>query len=501
MTIHSEGARPSAGSPRVVDTHPLPDASTPRSERPAPSPAGAATASHHDPLRGYVARVIVLDVLMVVLAVLLGVAAQQRGGTGPRSWLLAGGVAAAWWLVLLLRGTYDTRCIGVGSEEFKRVAVATFVVFMVIASVSYVTFAQISRGFVLVSLPVGLVLLLAARWVSRLWLHHQRVRGRFLSRTIVVGSGLRGQELAALLEVDRFAGFTVVDHVDPPSMDLLELDAWLDDVLARIRHCHADAVAVSQSGRISPEVVRRLAWRLEGPRIDLLVAPALSDIGGPRMSFRPASGLPLIHLDEPSLTGPRRFLKRALDLLVATVALVLLSPLMLVIAALVAATSRGPVLFVQERVGQGGEPFRFPKFRSMVDGADRLRSHVIGAPDDDIAERYRSDPRITPVGRLIRRFSLDELPQLVNVVGGSMSIVGPRPMLVEELPLLGEADHRRHLTRPGLTGVWQVSGRKDVVWEDRMRMDLEYVETWSVALDLVVIAKTIKAVVVGTGAY
>jgi exopolysaccharide biosynthesis polyprenyl glycosylphosphotransferase len=508
MTIHSEETGARALFSRLVDSgvRLTPTVPASRSGEPEPRPAEPMVKPHHDPLRGYVARLAVVDAVMVTFAVVFGVlvrfGSSEWGGNVDRSaWLLATGVALAWMLVLMLRSTYDTRVIGVGSEEFKRVSVATFVVFTIIATISYLTFAQISRGFVLVSLPAGLLLLLLGRWLMRVWLHQQRLEGDFLSRTIVVGSGLRGEELAAMLDADRFAGFVVVDQVEPPTLDLVELDDWLDDVLTRIRQHEADAVAVSQSNRISPEIVRRLAWRLEGPRVDLLIAPALSDVGGPRMSFRPASGLPLIHLDEPRLTGPRRFVKRVFDLVVATVGLLLLSPLMLLIAVLVKSTSRGPVLFVQERVGQAGETFRFPKFRSMVDGADQMRSDVIGAPDEEITDRYKADPRITAVGRVIRRFSLDELPQLVNVVGGSMSMVGPRPMLVEELPLLGESDHRRHLTRPGLTGVWQVSGRKEVPWEDRMRMDLEYVEKWSVALDLVIIAKTIKAVLVGNGAY
>ena len=178
-----------------------------------------------------------------------------------------------------------------------------------------------------------------------------------------------------------------------------------------------------------------------------------------------------------------------------------LEELLIVAAIGVKLSSRGPILYVQQRVGRGGQIIRFPKFRTMYVGADQQRAEVIGVPDEAILDRYRRDPRITPFGRFLRRWSIDEMPQVVNVITGSMSLVGPRPVLLDEMPLLGDADHRRHLTKPGLTGLWQVSGRKTVDWEERMRLDLDYVEHWSPALDLVIVAKTIKAIVVGDGAY
>jgi lipopolysaccharide/colanic/teichoic acid biosynthesis glycosyltransferase len=209
----------------------------------------------------------------------------------------------------------------------------------------------------------------------------------------------------------------------------------------------------------------------------------------------------LLHLDEPSLTGPKRALKRVLDLAVTIPALILLSPFFILIALAIKLDSLGRVFYVSERVGRSGEVFGCLKFRTMHVGADTLRDEVIGEPDEDIATRYREDPRVTRAGRVLRRWSLDELPQLLNIVAGSMSLVGPRPLLPGELDLLGDADHRRHLTKPGLTGLWQISGRKEIAWEDRMRMDLHYLENWSIALDLVILVKTAKAVVSGHGAY
>lgn len=462
-----------------------------------------------DPLTPYVRRAAITDVFAVSLSVLVAYVMRwaipaEVSLTDPTYLVMAGGLIIAWLAVLLIRGAYDTRVIGVGAEEFKRIVSATLIVLGVVATASYLVDVQVSRVFVLVALPIGLVLLLLGRWLLRAWLRRRRRAGHALHRTLVVGSGGPAEELAAMLDLDPVAGFAVVDAVPGPGPDADvdgSLDLWLDEVMDRIARDGVDTVAVAGSGTAVPDAVRRLAWRLEGPRIDLLVAPALGDVAGPRVTIRPSADLPLLHLDEPRLTGPEQWLKRTADILGASFLLVVLFPVALGVAVLVKLTSKGPVLYRQDRVGQGGETFTIRKFRTMVDGADRMRADVIGEPDDGISERYREDPRITPVGRVLRRWSLDEIPQLVNVIGGSMSLVGPRPMLPDELPLLADADHRRHLTKPGMTGLWQVSGRKEVGWEERMRLDLDYVERWSPSLDMVIVAKTVRVILTGRGAY
>jgi lipopolysaccharide/colanic/teichoic acid biosynthesis glycosyltransferase len=207
-----------------------------------------------------------------------------------------------------------------------------------------------------------------------------------------------------------------------------------------------------------------------------------------------------MHLEEPRLTGPQALIKRGTDIVVSAMGLILISPLMLLIAVAIRLTSTGPALFIQERVGRAGETYRLVKFRTMYEGSHAIREDVLGSIAGD-PQSYKSDPRITPFGRFLRRWSLDELPQLWNVLRGEMSLVGPRPLLVEELPLLGTSDHRRHLTKPGVTGLWQVAGRKEVEWPERMQMDLRYVEHWSPTLDLVILVKTFKAVATGRGAH
>jgi len=362
---------------------------------------------------------------------------------------------------------------------------------------------ELSRGFVLITFVVGIVLLMIVRWSLRAWLRHERRYGHFLHRTVVIGQGDAMTEIVDMLDRDPVAGFTVVDVIDEVDSDATEaqLDAWLDEVMTRISLEDADTVAVAGSPAMGPKVIQRLAWRLEGPRVDLLVAPTVGDVAGPRVSMRMAADLPLLHLDEPHLTGPKRAIKRTLDVVFGTVLFVLFLPFMIVAAIGVKLSSKGPMLYFQERVGRGGQIIRIAKFRTMYVGSDQIRDEVIGAPDDGIADRYKADPRITPFGRFLRRWSIDEMPQVAAVIAGSMSLVGPRPVLVDEMPLLGDADHRRHLTKPGLTGLWQVSGRKTTDWEERMRLDLEYIEHWSPALDLVIVAKTVKAVLVGDGAY
>ena len=461
-----------------------------------------------DPLRVYATRAFLLDMAAVFVAGVVGFILRWAIPysvelNNPTYVSLVVVVVVSWMTVLVLRGAYDTRVLGVGSEEFKRVVAATATVFGAVAIVVFAFKLDLSRGFVLITFVVGIALLLCVRWSLRAWLRHERRYGHFLHRTIVVGAEPMKSEIVDMLDRDPVAGFTVVDVVDEPAADVDEaaLDRWLDEVMTRISLEDADTVAVAGSAALGQQVVQRLAWRLEGPRVDLLVAPTIGDVAGPRVTMRMAANLPLLHLDEPYLTGPKRAIKRTLDIVFGVILFVLFLPFMLVAAIGTKLTSKGPMLYFQQRVGRGGQIIRVPKIRTMRVGSDQIRADVIGAPDGAIVDRYRDDPRITPFGRVLRRWSIDEMPQVVTVIAGSMSLVGPRPVLVDEMPLLGDADHRRHLTKPGLTGLWQVSGRKTVEWEERMRLDLDYVEHWSPALDLVIVAKTVKAVLMGRGAY
>lgn len=452
--------------------------------------------SSADPLRSISAVALAVDTLLISTSVLIGFLARGMGGY---PWRAAIPMLVVWIAVLAIRGAYDSSRIGVGSDEFKNVLTATVGTFAFFASVGFVLEITDGRKFVFGTFVAGALLLPLGRRIIRVWLFSERRRGHLMRRTLLIGSGQTLDDLAAGLSKDPRAGFKVVLGMRGPS-SATSIDAWLDQVSSALDDYRVDAVAISQTPNITSEVVRRLSWRLEGPSVDLLVAPALGDATGPRLNIRPAAGLPLLHLEEPRLTGPQASLKRATDILISSIGLVVLSPLLLIIGAAIRLTSHGPALFIHDRVGRAGTLYRLVKFRTMYDGAHRTREETLGSIAGD-PDAYRSDPRITPLGRFLRRWSLDEFPQLWNVLKGEMSLVGPRPMLVEELPLLGTSDHRRHLTKPGLTGLWQVAGRKEVEWSERMQMDLRYVENWSPTLDLVILAKTVKAVVSGKGAH
>ena len=271
---------------------------------------------------------------------------------------------------------------------------------------------------------------------------------------------------------------------------------------AAIEGCSADTVAVAHSPGVGPEALRRMAWALEGAGVDLLVAPAFTDVAGPRIHVRPVSGLPLLQIAAPRFSGGRWLLKRSIDVASTLLLLVLLSPVLLSVALLVRLTSRGPVVFTQERIGRDGKPFRLYKFRSMCVDAEARRAGLLAENDcDGVLFKLRDDPRVTPVGRWLRRYSLDELPQLVNVLRGQMSMVGPRPPLASEVEQYEQHVHRRLLVTPGITGLWQVSGRSELSWTETVRLDLYYVENWSVALDAEIVWKTLFTVLRGRGAH
>lgn len=451
-------------------------------------------------------RLIATDATLIVISILVGLALSSRAS----SWAIDPAIAiygvppmiALLWLVLLgATGSYDQRIIGLGTEEIKRVISATMITFAFIAGVSYLIRADISRAYAFVSLPLGLVLIASGRFYWRGWLYRRRARGLFMNRTILIGTGPSSEDLLKRFQSDSYTGYSVVERVNPPVGGSHELEVWLEDLDALVDASRAQAVAYVPSDDSPAETMRQLAWHLEGRSIDLLIAPVLMDVAGPRLSVRPAAGLPLLHLDEAALTKPQRAAKRALDLFGSIVVLILLSVLMLVTAVLIRLTSKGPSLFRQTRIGRAGQPFTMLKFRTMVVNADEQREELRKQHDDDAPMfKINDDPRITNVGKFFRRWSIDELPQLFNVIGGSMSLVGPRPHPLDDVERYEVEAYRRLALKPGLTGLWQVEGRSDLDWAEALQLDLYYVETWSLASDIVLLARTVRAVVKGRGA-
>jgi exopolysaccharide biosynthesis polyprenyl glycosylphosphotransferase len=273
------------------------------------------------------------------------------------------------------------------------------------------------------------------------------------------------------------------------------------DVIALVRKLGADTIAVCGSARTEPGELRRLAWQLEGTGIDLVVAPQLTDIAGPRVHIRPVEGLPLLHVEEPKLSGVAWLFKNLMDRLLAALLLVVCLPLFVVVALVIRLSDRGPVFFKQVRVGREGKTFEVVKFRTMYVDAEERLAHLVDLNESDgLLFKIRNDPRITEAGRFLRKTSIDELPQLLNVLRGQMSLVGPRPLPADDGDFLGDV-RRRLLVRPGITGLWQVSGRSELSWDDAVRLDLYYVDNWSLAFDLVIILRTVGVVFRRKGAY
>lgn len=422
-------------------------------------------------------------------------------------------LAVAWWFMLGAWNSRQSRILGAGADEYKRVAAASLWLFGMVAIISYVIRVDTARGYVGIALPVGLAGLLAARWLLRQHLNVKRQRGGSMSRLLLLGGPSAVAHLAASLERAKHAGYLPVAAYTPGAHDgqVVEPDSGLRvlgykpetaSILAAIDACEADAVAVSAGVQLHPQTLRHLGWELASRNIGLIMAPALTDIAGPRIHTQQVAGLPLIHVTTPTLEGGQRVAKRLFDVVVSAVMIVLSSPVMVILALLVKLDSTGPVLFRQERVGMGGGHFRMLKFRSMVvDAEERLAQLAEQNQGHGVLFKLKNDPRVTNVGRFLRKFSLDELPQLFNIFAGSMSLVGPRPPLPSEVEAYEHDVRRRLLVKPGLTGLWQVSGRSNLSWQDSVRLDLYYVENWSLAGDLIILLRTIRAVFRGTGAY
>jgi exopolysaccharide biosynthesis polyprenyl glycosylphosphotransferase len=449
----------------------------------------------------------------LLLSVALVVAVIARFGVDPTDVQTAGlsyalvavTIAAGWSVSLALAGAYETRNLGTGAEEYKRVAVGTLRWWAAVAIGCYAAKLQIARGFVVVALPLGLLLLLVGRTLARRGLVSARAHGRSLHRVVVVGDRRSVITLAMELRRERAAGFEVVGACLPGprqrfrDTDELPVLGTLEEVPDVVRRLGADTVAVASA--MPAESVRRLAWGLEGSGVDLVVAPSVIDVAGPRVSVRPVAGLPLLHVDEPELTGGKRVAKAVLDRLLAAALLGLLAPVLIPVAVAIRLTSPGPALFRQTRIGRDGREFTVVKFRTMYVDAEARLAGLRGANETDgLLFKIAGDPRITRVGRFLRRTSTDEVPQLINVLRGDMSLVGPRPLPVKDCDFTGDV-RRRLLVRPGITGLWQVNGRSQLSWEDAVRLDLYYVENWSIALDLTILGRTVGAVVRGTGAY
>jgi exopolysaccharide biosynthesis polyprenyl glycosylphosphotransferase len=359
-------------------------------------------------------------------------------------------------------------------------------------------------------LPLLTVLNLFARYRLRRHLHELRSAGGCMRRVVVVGHRDGVTDMIRELRRSPSHGLEVVaaclppgspGSPDSPVVSEVPVHGGLGDVSLAVARSSADTVAVLSCPELDGVQLRRLAWELEKSGTEFFVAPALLEVAGPRTTIRPVAGFPLLHVDHVEFSGPRRIVKTVFDKTVAALAVVALSPLLGLIALTVRLSSPGPSFFVQRRIGRDGREFPMIKFRTMIVGAEHRKVELARNDSDAVLFKLKSDPRVTRVGSFLRRYSLDELPQLFNVLRGDMSLIGPRPPLREEVDQYGEDVYRRLVVKPGLTGLWQVSGRSDLPWDEAVRLDLQYVENWSLILDMQILWKTIAAVIRGSGAY
>ena len=471
--------------------------------------ARLATQSSASWTSGYLRQAVAADSICGLAAGLLAFRVRfDDAPRGPALYLLLSLVLPVLWIVSLrLAGGYDSRFIGVGTDEFRRVLNGGICLTACVAIVSYATKTELARGYVVIALPSLTVLDLLARLTLRKRLHRLRTLGSCMRRVVVVGHADVVSDLAAMLRRETYHGLSVVAACVAGAAGHAEIDsipviAGLENVADTVEHYDADTVAVLSCPEMSGTTLRNLAWELEKTGTDLCVAPALLDVAGPRTTIRPVAGLPLLHMDHPEFTGIRRVVKAAFDRTTAGAALFFLFPLFMLIIAVIRLSDRGPGLFRQIRVGRDGRAFTVYKFRTMVVDAEERKSHLATLNEfDGVLFKMRRDPRVTTVGGWLRRYSLDELPQLLNVLIGDMSMVGPRPALPQEAALYGDHVRRRLAVKPGITGLWQVNGRSDLSWEETVRLDLRYVENWSFMLDLQILWKTTSAVLRGAGAY
>lgn len=401
---------------------------------------------------------------------------------------------------------YTPRRLGSPLEESVGVVEAVFFSFVTIAAVSYFTDTSLSRGFLLSFLVVGAALLLTERKVIRVWLRRRRVAGGALThRVVVAGSAGSASVLSDRLALELDSGYRVVGYVvhDVDTLSQSELPAQtlgsMPDLASACSRWGADTVMVTDGAGLD---LRDLSWCLETRDIDLIVVPPLAEIGRQRLDMRPVGGVPLVYVAGPRASRANSWPKRAFDVAVASCAVLAVLPVMAITALLIKVYDAGPVFYRQRRVGLHGETFDCLKFRSMHVDAE-LREAELRAADGHSGALWKMehDPRVTPVGRVIRRYSIDELPQLFNVLGGSMSLVGPRPQQQWEVDTYTEMARRRLHVMPGITGLWQVSGRSQLTWEDAMRLDLYYRDNWSLTNDLVILFRTVRVVLGKDGAY
>jgi exopolysaccharide biosynthesis polyprenyl glycosylphosphotransferase len=427
-------------------------------------------------------------------------------------------LVASWLLLLWLFGTRDSKIFESGTTEYARVIQASATLFVAVTLTSFFFAITLSRSYLLIVFPLGTLLILVARRFARRYLMLQRSKGLSVTPTLVIGEVESVNSVLRELHKRPDAGLNVVAVVlygapgsplaDPAKVafpvELVTNCSSVAQIIELVNSIDVGYIVLAEAQNLTAADIRELNWQLDPVGHELIFVPKLLEVRGPRLHARPVLNLQLIHMDLPTYLGAGGVVKRVGDFVMSLFGLIVLSPLMIGTALAIWLEDRGPIFFIQERVGINGTPFRIFKFRSMRTDAERIleelskSSRTVG---NEVLFKMKNDPRVTRVGRFIRRHSIDELPQLFNVLIGNMSLVGPRPPLPSEVSAYESHVHRRLLVKPGITGLWQVSGRSELSWEESVKLDLDYVENWSIITDMQILLRTVRVVLFGVGAY
>jgi exopolysaccharide biosynthesis polyprenyl glycosylphosphotransferase len=467
-------------------------------------------------------RIFLTDATVVALAVavahvlrynVLPVPPDGLAEVRPGVWEISIGVFLGWMIALSVFRTRDPKTFDNGSRQYQRVARSTFTLFAWVAITALLLRWEISRGFLAISFAVGTTLLFMERRAWRTWVLRKRRKGDYLARVLVIGGVRSAKAMTLRFSENAMSGFRVVgvwvpDRVAAPNErfhanDLAVPVLGTESDLGQALSIDAvDTVVVTDSEHLGHDGMRELAWALEGRDVNLLVAPNVVDVAGPRIHLQAHGNMPLIYLSGPSYSKARTLRHAIFDRSFAALVLIASAPVLLTAILAIRLTSRGPIFYRSERIGTDGARFQMLKLRTMVQNADQMQEEL-HTHSDGSGPLFKlvDDPRVTRVGRFLRRYSIDELPQFVNVLRGDMSVVGPRPWVDTEVDPYSEYMRRRVLVKQGVTGLWQVSGRSDLTWEDSVRLDLDYVENWTMLRDIQIIVRTARAVLASRGAY
>lgn len=485
--------------------------------------------------RWYHQRAVVVDLIVIAAAIGLAqvvtawaMADRYDNGTIGLglSALLGLASAVTWTIALAVFHTRDVGLVNAGSEEYRRVVTATLAVFglgtMLVsigATLGVPLYSSIRESsavqvWSLIALLAGLAGLPFGRYLLRRHLGKRRARGELLPRVLALGTPRSVAHFCESVARSTPLGYSVTGVCVPQFEG--ELGSVLDTVVGRVpvlgdetsvelalQVTGADALAVTSVDQIDPAQLRTLAWTLDSLDVDMILVPGLMDIAASRVKLRPIDNLPAMRIDRPRYDGAPAIGKRLFDIVVGLAALIVTAPLLLLAAVAIKFDDRGPVIFRQTRVGHRGRTFRILKFRTMTADAEAKKEIELASACSADAVFFKSacDSRVTRIGRYLRATSIDELPQLFNVIAGSMSLVGPRPLVEGEGASVAHYIERRGLLKPGMTGLWQVSGRSDVSDDERVRLDHSYVDNWSCGRDFMIIMATVRAVLSRNGAY